>query len=192
MEWIEHHSIDHTLTFIHWLLILLLLLTLTIMTQPPEQNSVAVAGGVKFHRKTSVLDSLFTKLQAFRPAALLKKSPTKVFSCEIWEIVKNTCFEEHLWTTDYMYWLLHLYWFWQFTTVHVFHFHFQFTPSLMRNYSNITNDVWGGFFWWSIWLNKIFSFWNLKISFTEMFHESFKKQFNWNSMLRYTMKLTLN
>ena len=29
-------------------------------------------------------------------------------------------------------------------------------------------------------LNQIFSFWKLKISFTEMFHESVKKQFNWN------------
>ena len=38
----------------------------------------------------------FTKLQAFRPAALLKKTPTLVFSCEIWEILKNTYFEEHL------------------------------------------------------------------------------------------------
>ena len=43
-----------------------------------------------------VLESLFTKLQAFRPATLLKKIPTQVFSCEIWEILKSTYFEEHL------------------------------------------------------------------------------------------------
>ena len=30
------------------------------------------------------------------PAALLKKTPTQVFSCEIWEIFKNTFFTEHL------------------------------------------------------------------------------------------------
>ena len=29
---------------------------------------------------------------------------------------------------------------------------------------------------------SLFSFWKLKISFTEMFHESVKKQFNWNLM----------
>ena len=34
--------------------------------------------------------------------------------------------------------------------------------------------------WRSISLNEIFSFWKLKISFTKMFHESVKKQFNWN------------
>ena len=31
-----------------------------------------------------------------------------------------------------------------------------------------------------------------KISFTEMFHESLEKQFNWNLMLRYAVKLMLN
>ena len=68
----------------------------------------------------------------------------------------------------------------------------QISSSLWRNWDNRTNDAWGGFLWKSISLNKIFSFWKLKISFTEMFHESLKKQFNWNLMLRYTVKLTLN
>ena len=31
--------------------------------------------------------------------AFLKETPTKVLSCEIWEILKNTYFEEHLQTT---------------------------------------------------------------------------------------------
>ena len=66
----------------------------------------------------------------------------------------------------------------------------QITYSLLRNYR--VNDSWDGFFWKSISLNEIFSFWKLKISFTEMFHESLKKQFNWNLMLRYTVKLALN
>ena len=44
--------------------------------------------------------SLFLmKFQAFRSAALLKKDPTQVFVCEIFEIFKNTYFEEHLRTT---------------------------------------------------------------------------------------------
>ena len=46
LEWIQHHTMDHTLTFIHWLLIHHILLTLTILTQPPEQNSEAAAGHV--------------------------------------------------------------------------------------------------------------------------------------------------
>ena len=49
----------------------------------------------------------------------------------------------------------------------------------------------GGFFWKSISLNNIFSSWKPKISFTEMFRESTEKQFNWNLMLRHTVKSTL-
>ena len=49
----------------------------------------------------------FTKLQTFRPATSLKRdSYTGVF-CEIWEILKSTYFEEHLWTTVSVYRLLH-------------------------------------------------------------------------------------
>ena len=33
------------------------------------------------------------------PATLLKETPTQVFSYEIYEIFKNTCFEEHLQAT---------------------------------------------------------------------------------------------
>ena len=36
-----HHIIGHTLTFMHRLLMHLIFITLTIMTQPPEQNSEA-------------------------------------------------------------------------------------------------------------------------------------------------------
>ena len=42
----QHHTIDHPLTFIQWLHTHLMLLTLTTMTQPRVQNSEAVAGGV--------------------------------------------------------------------------------------------------------------------------------------------------
>ena len=35
------------------------------------------------------------KLQVFRPATLLKKTPTQVFSCEICEIFKNTFFSQN-------------------------------------------------------------------------------------------------
>ena len=39
LEWMQHHATDHTFTFIHWLLIMVYLLTLTILIQTSEQNS---------------------------------------------------------------------------------------------------------------------------------------------------------
>ena len=54
--------------------------TLTILTQPPEQNSEAAAGHVlkNFANFTGkhLCWSLFPKLQAFRPATPLKQTPT--------------------------------------------------------------------------------------------------------------------
>ena len=50
-----------------------------------------------------------------------------------------------------------------------------------------TNDAWGGFLFFFISLNEIFGFWKLKISFTEMFHESVKK----NSLIGISCKDTL-
>ena len=81
-----------------------LLLTITIMTWPPDQNSEAATKDVlKKHLCWSIF---FTKLQAFRAATLLKKeTSTQVFSCQIWKILKNTCFEEYLWKTASVYWL---------------------------------------------------------------------------------------
>ena len=77
------------------------LLTLTILTQPPEQNSEAAAGGVlknfaNFTGKHLCWSLFFTKLQAFRPATLLKiDSYTSVF---LWNL-RNS--EEHLlWRTS--------------------------------------------------------------------------------------------
>ena len=106
------HTIDHTLIFIHWLLIHFMLLTLTIMTQPLKQNLEAVAGGafknfVTFTGKHLCWRLFFTKLQVLRSATLLKETLTQVFSSEIWEILKNTFFKEPLWTTASLYWLLH-------------------------------------------------------------------------------------
>ena len=36
------------------------------------------------------------------------------------------------------------------------------------------------------------SFWKLKIYFTLMFHESLRKQFGWDLMLRYMVKINVN
>ena len=110
----QHHANDHTLTFIQWLLIYLLTLRNT--------------GGVlkifaNFTGKHLCWSLFFTKLQAFRPATLLKiDSYTSAF---LWNL-RNS--EEHLfWRTserllaciDYfiIYWLL------QSFTVHVLHFY---------------------------------------------------------------------
>ena len=49
------------------------------------------------------------KLQISRTATSLKETPTQVFSCKYCEIFKNTYFEEHLWTTIYVYLLSHTY-----------------------------------------------------------------------------------
>ena len=63
----------------------LICLTLTIMTQPPEQNSKEATRGVfknftSFTGKHLCWSLFFTNLQAFRPALLLKKdSYTGVF-----------------------------------------------------------------------------------------------------------------
>ena len=86
------------LLIIHWLFYIIhnYILTLTILTQPPEQNSEATAGGVlkNFANSTGkhLCWSLFLKkLQAFRPTTLLKRdSYTGVF---LWNL-RN--FEEDL------------------------------------------------------------------------------------------------
>ena len=72
------NAIDHTLTFIHWLLIHLILLTLSILTQPPAQNSEAGTGGALKYFASLTGKKLcwilyFTTLQAFRPGTLLKR-----------------------------------------------------------------------------------------------------------------------
>ena len=37
-----------------------------------------------------MLESLFSKVAGLRPATILKEAPTQLFSCEIYEILKNT------------------------------------------------------------------------------------------------------
>ena len=46
-----------------------------------------------------VLETLFDKVASVRPAFLLRKTPTQVFSDKFYEIFKNTFFTEHLWAT---------------------------------------------------------------------------------------------
>ena len=51
---------------------------------------------LKFYRKILVAESLFKKLQALNPVALLKETPTQVFCCKICKIIKTPFLTEHL------------------------------------------------------------------------------------------------
>ena len=78
LEWIQHQTADHALTFICWLLIHFILLTLNIMMQLLEQNSEAAAAGVlkflaDFTGKHLCWSLFLRKLQVFSPAAVLKR-----------------------------------------------------------------------------------------------------------------------
>ena len=53
----------------------------------------------KIHGKTPLLESLFNKVSGLRPAILLKRHFSTVFSCEFGNISNKTLFTEHLWMT---------------------------------------------------------------------------------------------
>ena len=58
----------------------------------------------KFTGKHLCQSLFFNKVAGLRPATLLKKETlAQVFSCEFYEISKNTIFTEHLWTTASVY-----------------------------------------------------------------------------------------
>ena len=71
-----------------------------------------------------------------------------MFSCEVWEILENNYFQEHL--NDC------------------------FCVLITSSYTDYAIKI--------IELMTRETVWKLKIFFTEMFHESVKKQFNWNLM----------
>ena len=130
---------------------------------------------MQISQKSSCVWSLFfAKVQAFRPATLLKKTSTQVFSCEIWEILKNIFFEEHLNDCFCVLITLHILIFTT-STVDVF----DFSKYLLLYYAIKTIELMAraavsfeeAFHW-----TKFLAFEKLKISFTDMFHESVKKQ----------------
>ena len=163
----QHHSIDHHfytlipypsyITYLH--LQFWHSRQSGIQRQPPKKFLKLW----KFHRKTTVLDSLcvslclsvslslcvcvclslslsvsvclcLSLLQSSKPSGLQRyytETPTQVLSCEIWEIFKNTYFEEHL-KDCFCYWLLHHILI--FTILYSTRFSFlQITSSLLRN-----------------------------------------------------------
>ena len=94
----HHHTIDHTLTLMHWLLKL----------YTYNSDTAAEAEFISshrrcsekfclFHRETSVFESLIYKVASLQGWNFTKKkTPTQLLSCEIWEILTNTYFEKHL------------------------------------------------------------------------------------------------
>ena len=55
-----------------------------------------------FTRKHLLWSLFLIKVQTFRPANLLKWTPTQTFCCEYCEIFKSTYFKKHLWTAASM------------------------------------------------------------------------------------------
>ena len=60
--------------------------------QNPESPEAATGGVLS--------NNVFLEISQNSPASLFKKEKlAQVFSCEFWEISKNTFFTEHLWRT---------------------------------------------------------------------------------------------
>ena len=53
----------------------------------------------KFTRKHLCQSLFFNKVASLRPATLFKKRLAQVFSCDFFEIFKDTIFTEHIWKT---------------------------------------------------------------------------------------------
>ena len=95
-EWMEHHTIDHTLTFIHSLLIHLVLLAPIIM-----HSEAADLQACNFNKKRLLHRGFPVKFAKFLRTTILKSICERLLLC-----------------VDYFI----IFWFLQFTTVHVFHF----------------------------------------------------------------------
>ena len=108
----QHHTIDHTLNLYSDYFTFYVTYT---------YNSDTVTGAefrsssrkcflkfCKFHRKHLCWSLFFYKVASLQARNVIKKeTPAQVLSGEILSILKNTYFEEHLWTTAAVYWLLH-------------------------------------------------------------------------------------
>ena len=138
--------IHHKFTFTNWLVIHFILLTIAILTQPLKQNSEAAARDVlkKFANFTGnrlCWSLFFTKLQAFRPTAVLKTdSCTGSF---VWNL-RNSA--EHLfWRTSERLLLCIDYfiidWFLQFTKVHVCQFYKERLYSAIKTIELMTREA---------------------------------------------------
>ena len=72
--------------------------------QPPKCSvkKIVFENFARFTGKHLCWGLLLIKLQAWKPATLLKKNPARVPSCEYCKICKNNYFDEHLRTAVYL------------------------------------------------------------------------------------------
>ena len=122
------------LLIIYWLLYIdylyiLCYLHLQFWNMHSEAAAEGVLKKISSFTGTPVLGSLFYKVAILQDCNFTKKRLKHSCFPVKFEILKNTYLEEHLmWTTASVCWLLLLYWFLQFTSVHIY-------------------DAWGSFLW---------------------------------------------
>ena len=82
------------------MMMMMMMMMILMQKQPPEVfcKKVVLKNFADFTGKHPFSSFFLIKLQAWRPATLLKKTPAQIFSCEICRIFKNTYFQEHLQT----------------------------------------------------------------------------------------------
>ena len=97
----QHHAIDHRLTLIHWLLIIICLLTFAILTcscrsrihkQPPQ----VFLKFCKFHKEVPVLESLFYKVASLQACNVIKRD--SYAGAFLWNMRNSQ--EQLLWRTS--------------------------------------------------------------------------------------------
>ena len=133
LEWIHHHVIGHTLTFIHWLLMIIYLQFWRsrrsgIQKQPPE---VFLKILQIWQESTCVGVFFFYKVASLQTCNVIKKRLLhRCFPAEFEKFWRRPI-SKNIWTTASEYWLLHIL---IFTIHYSARFSFlQITSSLLRN-----------------------------------------------------------
>ena len=99
-----HHTIDYTWTFIHWLLTHLILIKFTTMKHEfrSSRRIILKNFAISFY-KVAGLQVCNIVASNFVKKTLLHRC----FPVKFDKFLKTTYFEEHLWMTASVYWLLH-------------------------------------------------------------------------------------
>ena len=130
-----------------------------------------------------MLKSLFYKVASLQVCSVIKKR--LIYRCFPLKFEKflKTPILKNIWMTAFVYWLLHqililtIHYWTRFSFLQKRLYYAIKTIELMTREAVSFEEVlhWTKLLWYSF---------HLYFSFTEIFHESFKKQFNWNLMLR--------
>ena len=72
---------------------------LEVQKQSPEVFWKKVLKILEISQENTCAGVFLVKLQVFSQQVFKKETPTQMLSCEVWETLKNTYFEEHLLTT---------------------------------------------------------------------------------------------